>query len=134
MQSKSTLIAITGILIALVAAWTLTWRRLQIAESQLSEVGLHQVRIRCVDVVSGSVLVPKVIGVPAPHGEVIAMEQLGEVIVFWSGRKSDGDNLGAWAVGYKPTILPPNWSEESLVELQLLRQESEAEQAAPSNR
>ncbi|MDA0768217.1 MAG: hypothetical protein O3A92_15520 [Verrucomicrobia bacterium] len=118
---KPTLIGMSVILIAVVSALIFTWNRLQDVESQLSEVGLHKVRIRCVDANDGTILKPMIFGVPAPQADVVAMEQPGELMVFWSGSKGDGDRIGASADGYKTTLLPPNWSDTTNVELQLTR-------------
>jgi len=130
---KPPLIGMSVILVAVVAAWVLTWHRLQDVELQLSEVGLHKVHIRCVDAIDGTILKPTIFGVPAPQADVVAMGQPGELMVFWSGLKSDGDRIGASSDGYKAALLPPNWSEMTSVELRLTRSKSIDEQAVDGN-
>jgi hypothetical protein len=129
---KVILIVVT--LVSLVVT-VLTWMRLKDAEAQLLNIGLHSVTFRCVDDTSGRLLEPRLFGLPYPEVRFEIDEESHEVTVYWAGTESDGDQLGASALGYHPVLLPSHSTNFEVIELRLRRKNpNQAEQDITPNR
>lgn len=118
--------------VAAIIALIFIWGKLHELQARFAQVGLHHVRISCVDARTGATLQPKLVNLPVPESDFVAATHPGPVTVFWSGLKSDGNLIGAWAEGYDVKLLPAEWDKEQEVILRLSRTETKNdEQDAP---
>lgn len=113
------LVVTSVVAVAGVVAFVFTLGKLRQIEMRSAQAGLHLVRISCVDAISGSTLEPRLLNLPVPESGLVAEGRSGPVTVFWSGLKSEGDQIGVWSEGYDVKLLPPGWQEARDVVLQL---------------